>query len=122
MQDRRTWAEIEEWVGAARGAHSMRTARMGILGNYYSGMLDLYTDVTLQSVVFGTRAEFIEMCELSALREGVPEDEVDAKIAEFNEKFEVSPECSDQELRRAAKTSAALDKLVGSHGLDSLAY
>ena len=85
-------------------------------------MRDLYTEVTLQSGVFGTRAEFIGMCELAALREGVPEDEVDAKIAELNEKFEVAPECSDQELRRAAKTSAALDKLVGSHGLDSLAY
>jgi L-arabinose isomerase len=37
---------------------------MGILGNYYGGMLDVYTDLTRQSAVFGTHFEILEMCEL----------------------------------------------------------
>ncbi len=41
---------------------------MGVMGHYYSGMLDIYADLTLQSAVFGTHIEIIEVDELSALR------------------------------------------------------
>ena len=30
---------------------------MGVMGHYYSGMLDIYSDLTLQSTVFGTHVE-----------------------------------------------------------------
>ena len=62
------------------------------------------------------------MCELRLLREQVTKDEIQAKLQEFEEKFDVSKECSTAELRRAAKTSCALDKLVKTHQLGSLAY
>jgi len=42
--------------------------------------------------------------------------ELDAKLTEFESSFDVSPECEQAELRRAAKTSVALDKLVERHG------
>jgi L-arabinose isomerase len=43
-------------------------------------------------------------------------------LAEFQEIFDVSPECSESELRRAACTSVALHKMVEIHGLGGLAY
>ena len=86
----------------------MRENRLGILGHYYGGMLDVYTDITRQSAVFGTHLEMLEMCELKRFREQLTEDDVNAKLGEFRSNFEVSPECEDSELRRAAATSAAL--------------
>lgn len=54
----------------------MRRNRLGVLGHYYGGMLDVYTDLTRQSAVFGTHVELLEMCELHALRERVTDAEV----------------------------------------------
>jgi len=100
----------------------MRHNRLGILGHYYGGMLDVYTDLTKQSAVFGTHIEILEMCELKKWRDEVTDSEVKAKILEFHHTFAVSPECEDYEIERAAKTSVALDKLIENHHLGSMAY
>lgn len=122
MQDPTLWEELREWISALRVVVGMRSGRMGILGHYYGGMLDVYTDTTLQSLTFGTHIEQLEMCELKELRDGVTPMELEAKLAEFDSTFHVSSACSKTELERAARTSVALDKLVNRHRLTSLAY
>jgi L-arabinose isomerase len=122
LQEEYVWKEVKGWIDAARVKAGMNNNRMGILGNYYGGMLDVYTDTTLQSIVFGTHIELLEMCELKAFREAVTDEDLDAKLKEFGECFGVSPQCESAELERAAKTAVALDQLVDAHGLGSLAY
>lgn len=122
LKDKDAWSEISEWIDAAKVASIMRNNRMGILGNYYSGMLDVYTDITKQVAVFGTHFEMLEMCELKALRDEVTQQEVNAKIAEFESAFMVERTCDSSEIIRAAYTSVALDKLVTKHKLGSMAY
>lgn len=103
LKDASAWEQIGEWVAAAKVYRGMRENRLGILGHYYGGMLDVYTDITRQSAVFGTHLEMLEMCELKRFREQLTEDDVNAKLGEFRSNFEVSPECEDSELRRAAR-------------------
>lgn len=122
LSDDNVWKEINDWIDATKAVKGMRENRMGILGHYYTGMLDVYTDITLQSATFGTYIEQIEMCELQHYYENATETEIHDKIEEFNEKFDVSPDCEEFELRRAAKTSIALDKIVKTHNLGSIAY
>jgi len=122
LEDPEAWAEIEAWTEAARVAGAMRENRLGVLGHYYGGMLDVYTDLTKQSASFGNHIELVEMCELSRHREETSQEEVNQKIAEFNETFEVVEECEPEEIERAARTSVALDKLIENHNLGSLAY
>ena len=122
LKSSRTWKELDEWVLAAKAFHGMRHNRLGILGHYYCGMLDVYTDIQRQSATFGTHFELIEMDELASIRREVTHGQVEAKIAEFRSTFNVSPECDSFELERAAKTSVALDLLVEKHDLGSMAY
>lgn len=122
LQEAAAWKEIQDWVDAARVMAGMRENRVGMLGHYYCGMLDVYSDLTQQSAVFGNHFQILEMCELYELRKAVTAAEVAAKIAEFGEKFDISPECEKSELERAAKTSVALDKLIAKHNLGSMAY
>ncbi|MHB8854496.1 MAG: arabinose isomerase, partial [Ignavibacteriaceae bacterium] len=122
MEDQTAWSEIEGWISAARVAEVMRTNNLGILGHYYNGMLDVYTDLTQQSAIFGTHIELVEMCEVKKYRDEITDPEVRGKINEFNKEFEISPECAPEEIERAARTSIALDKLVKAHNLGSLAY
>lgn len=122
LQDEQAWSEVGEWVQAAAVAKTMREARVGVLGHYYCGMLDVYSDLTQQSATFGSHFELVEMCELKALRDAVSVEEVARKVQEFCAGFDVSTECAQPELDRAAKTSCALDALVANHGLTALAY
>jgi L-arabinose isomerase len=92
------------------------------MGHYYSGMLDIMTDLTLVSIVFGSHVELLEVDELSALRAEVAESSLQGRIDEFHADFDVQPECPREELLRAAWTSAALDAFVARHQLDGLAY
>ena len=122
LEDKTAWKEIGDWVEAANVAKSLRLNRMGILGHYYGGMLDVYTDLTKMSAVFGTHFEMLEMCELKNLRDEITPLEIHQKTSEFHNSFDVGKECEIAEIERAAKTSAALDKLVEKHQLGSLAY
>ena len=120
--DPASWNEVGEWMDAARVANTMAHNRLGCLGHYYSGMLDIYTDLTQQCVSFGGHVEMLEVDALSHLRTQVTEAETDQRVAYFREVFDVQPDCSRPELARAARTSVALDRLVEQHNLGSVAY
>jgi len=116
------WEEIAEWVDAVRVAHVMEHNRVGLLGHYYGGMLDIYTDLTRQSSTFGTHFEMLEVDELSGLRRDVGAAEIARRVDEFHVAFDIQPDCPAVELERAARTSVALDRMVTKHRLGSLAY
>ncbi|GAB3662336.1 L-fucose/L-arabinose isomerase family protein [Echinicola sediminis] len=122
LGEQAVWDDIQGWIDAARVAYVMNHNRLGVLGHYYCGMLDVYSDLTKQSAAFGTHIEVVEMCEVKEFRDRANDDEVKEKIKEFHETFEVVDACEKGELIRAAKTSIALDKLVEKHQLGSLAY
>ena len=116
------WKEVEEWIEAARVAHTMANNRLGLLGHYYNGMLDIYTDLTAQLACFGGHMEILEVEELAAIRRDISQASVDAKLAEFRSAFDIQPDVSEVELLRAAGTAVALDQLVERHRLGSMAY
>jgi L-arabinose isomerase len=122
LQEEACWNEIEEWLKAAHVVHTLFHNCMGCMGHYYSGMLDVYTDLTRQCVCFGGHMELIEVDELTCLRNHVTTAEVAERVRYFHHVFDVQPDCSDEELERAAKTSVALDQLVARYGFGSLAY
>ena len=120
--DPAAWCEVNEWVDAARVVAGMFGNRLGLMGHYYSGMLDIQSDATLQCATFGTHVEHIEIDELAALRRDVQQAEIAARLVEFGRVFEIQPECGAAALTEAARTSVALDSLVARHRLGSLAY
>lgn len=120
--DPECWNEIEEWIEAAKVANIMFHNRLGAMGHYYSGMLDIYTDITLQMTTFGGHIELIEVEELAALRKEVTNEEITERLKVFYESFDVQPDCAAEELEKAAITSIALDRLVEKHKLGSMAY
>lgn len=116
------WQEIESWMQAAQVVKQLSHSRIGLMGHYYSGMLDIATDLMQVSAVFGSHLEIIEVDELSYIREQTGETEIDKKLRAFQEFFDVQADCSEAELKRAARTSAALDKLADNYKLGALAY
>lgn len=114
--------ELSEWVYAAHAVESLRATNFGILGHYYEGMLDVYTDITRMAGVFGSQFNLIEMDSLAEYREKVSSARIREKRQQFEQEFEVMPECEETEIERAARTSCALDALVEGRSLGALAY
>jgi L-arabinose isomerase len=122
LQEDFVWKEISAWTEAARVYKALKNNNVGILGHYYCGMLDVYTDLTKLSGVFGSHFEMLEMCEMKKIRDEVSLTEIDSKIVEFRKEFDIVTECNSLEIERSARTSVALDKLVKEHNLGSIAY
>ena len=106
------WTEIEQWLNASRVAHQMEHNRLGIMGHYYSGMLDIYSDLTLQSATFGTHLQILEVDELSALRREVTPAQIADRVALTRNLFDVQPDCWHAELERADQGLAFDHELV----------
>ena len=120
--DPECWQEVDAWMDAAKVSGVMWHNRLGLMGHYYGGMLDIYSDLTQQCASFGGHMEIIEVEELASLRRDVTPAEIAARVAHFEQAFAVQPDCSQAELERAARTSVALDRLVAEHALGSMAY
>ena len=120
--DQQCWNEVSEWITAARTVHLLGHNRLGLIGHYYGGMLDIYTDLTRHCATFGGHIEIVELEELVALRREVRADAVAEKVSAFRAAFDIQSDCPDEEIERAARTSVALDRLVANHDLGSLAY
>jgi L-arabinose isomerase len=122
LKEEECWNEVRDWVEAAKVAYTMFHNKLGCMGHYYSGMLDIYSDLTQQYAYFGGHIEIIEVDELTAIRKEVQAPQIADRISEFYTYFDVQADCSKKELERAARTSVALDKLVDKYGLGSMAY
>jgi L-arabinose isomerase len=122
LDDKSTWNEIDDWLEAIKVSSMLRDTRIGLLGHYYGGMLDVYSDVTQLSSVFGCHFEILEMSTLFKYRNEATEDQVEKKIEQFHQDFVVDPKCDEQELLRAAKSSVALETIVDNKKLGCMAY
>jgi L-arabinose isomerase len=120
--DPAAWNEIGEWMRAANAVQGLAHNRLGLMGHYYSGMLDIATDLTALCATFGGHLEHIEVDELSHLRGLVSDEQARDKAAAIQKHFDVQHDCAIEELIRAARTSVALDRLVAEHRLTSMAY
>ena len=120
--DLQCWSEIYQWVEAAKVAHTMAYNRLGCMGHYYSGMLDIYTDLTLQYAYFGGHIEHIEVDELAAIIKDVTTIQIAEKLKLIHASFDVQADCTETELARAAQTAVALEILVAKYQLGSIAY
>lgn len=127
----RAWKEIEEWCMAATVKRTLQHARFGFLGGYYSGMLDMYSDLTMLQAQTGIDAEILEMSDLDAYLRAVTDADVKKKLEEINSFFEISGDSpsdpiakkpTEEQLLWSAKVAAAQEAMVKDRDLDSVSY
>src|SRR5258708_18467396 len=85
-------------------------------------MLDVATDLVQVCATFGTHIELVEIDELSRLRQSVTDEQLERQLFSITQSFDLEPDCSRDELERAARTSATLEQFVEMHSLGALAY
>ena len=127
----RAWHEIKEWIQAAAVKRNLSRSRFGFLGGYYSGMLDMYSDLTQLQGQTGIHVEILEMCDLAKLVGEVSEREIEEKRKQITDFFEISGDSpsdsiacrpTEEQLEWSCRVAAAQEKLVCAFELDALAY
>ena len=127
----KAWSEIEQWCKAATVKRNLRYSRFGFLGGYYSGMLDMYSDLTMIQAQTGIHVEVLEMCDLEKYLSQISSSDVRHKRAQIEEFFEISGDSpsdpiackpTKEQIEWSCKVACAQEKMVVDHGLDGLAY
>ena len=126
----RAWEEIREWVIAAGVKRTLSGARIGFLGHTYAGMLDMYSDFTMQHAQLGLHIEVLEMDDLDERVRSATGPEIDEKLAEISRTFQIaqpgrdriSQPVTEDGLRWSAQVACGLDRLVADFDLSGLAY
>ena len=125
------WKKIEEWILASKVKRNLQGARFGILGNNYSGMLDMYSDFTMFQSQKGAHVQILEMCDLEKHLKEITNKEVNEMREKIEQFFYISNDDSadplakkptDEQLTWSAKVAIALEKLVEEFDLDALTY
>lgn len=128
---KKAWKEIEEWVKAAAVKRTLQESCFGFLGNYYSGMLDMYSDFTMIQAQTGISVEILEMDDLDAQLQTATAQEEAAVLQAIREMFAYSEDSPSEKLAKkptteqlewAAKVAAAQQKLVEKFDLAGLTY
>ncbi len=122
--------EVNEWVEAATASAAFKYEIFGYMGHTYEGMYDMHTDPTAFTRTFGSHVKMLEICELQKLYDSVSDKEISDKIEQIKNTFEIctpsidplTDYVQDSDLEYSAKIAVALDKLVKSNSLVSLAY
>ena len=116
------WTRIERWIRAAHVRAALRTARHGLMGHLYPGMLDVSTDLTLLPTTFGSHVEVLELDDLRVRVAQVGDAEVEERKSLARELFTLDDSVVEDDFTWGAKVSVGLDRLVDDFALDTLAY
>ncbi|MFB2598793.1 arabinose isomerase [Herbiconiux sp. P17] len=122
LKQESAWTRINQWVHAAGVRARLRTARHGLMGHLYPGMLDVSTDLTLVQTQFGSHVEVLEFDDLRVRVDEVTDAQVRDRVALARELFSIDGSVNQEDFDWGAKVSVALDRLVSDFDLDTVAY
>lgn len=125
-------SEIKEWCSIAVVLHDLKRARLGHMGHVLESMLDMHTDPTAITSVFGCHIVQCESDEVMKYYKGISDydSEVEIKRGEILSFFDTPAPVSDpvtcklktEDLNVAARVAVALEKFVTDKNLDGFAY
>ncbi len=121
---------VDVWEKALTAKVAFKYAKIGYLGHTYEGMYDMHTDPTAFTRTFGAHVKMLEMCELAEYVHSATAAEIDAKIDEVEQKFDIKEPSQDpltdyvqrSDLEYSCRLAVALEKLVEKNDLTALAY
>jgi len=122
LKQEAAWARINQWVHAAGVRATLRTARHGLMGHLYPGMLDVSTDLTTVSTTFGSHVEVLEFDDLRERVNHVTDAQVAERMDLARQLFQLDESVNEVDFAWGAKVSVGLDRLVEDFDLDSVAY
>lgn len=129
-EDAQVSKELTQWCDIAKVLHSLKGARIGLMGHVLESMYDMHADPTAVSASFGLHVPLLEIDDVVREYQAVTEEEIEGKKKLILEVFEtpdpksdpVTRKLTEPDLIRSAKGAAALDRFIEKYQLTGLAY
>ena len=123
-------AEVKRWCDISKVLHSLKGARIGLMGHVLEAMYDMHADPTAVSSAFGLHVPLFEPDDIYKLFKTVTEEEIKEKSDLIRAEFDmpdpksdpVTMKLTDEDLYRSAKAAVALDKFIEKYNLSGFAY
>lgn len=122
LDDARAWQRVERHVRASAAAAALASARHGMLGHLYPGMLDVASNLTSLLRALGGYLEVFEMDDLRAATAGVTDEEAAEHLQRIGEDFDLALGVDREHLAFQARVAVGMGRLADDHRLDTLAY
>ena len=128
--DKEAEAELSEWCEIAKVLHSLKGARIGLMGHVLEAMYDMHADPTAAFSAFGVHVPLLEIDDLLTEYHKVTEAEIQEKIKLIKAEFDmpepksdpVTKKLTEEDLIQSAKSACALDRFIKTYNLTGLAY
>jgi L-arabinose isomerase len=122
--------QIAEWCKIAQVLHSLKSARLGLMGHVLESMLDMHTDPTAVTAAFGCHVPLLEPGDLERHFIATDPEAVQRKATEILQFFDtpdpisdpVTCRLTDADLQTAAQAAVALESFIHEYKLTGLAY
>lgn len=123
-------AELFEWCEIAKVLHSLKGARIGLMGHVLEAMYDMHADPTAVAAAFGIHVPLIEIDDAVKCWNEVTDGEIEQKRELIKREFDmpdpksdpVTRKLTESDLYESARGAATLDRLVERFNLTGLAY
>lgn len=128
--DEKADGEIAKWCNIAKALHGLKGARIGLMGHTMEAMYDMHADPTMISAAFGVHVPLLEVDSLIKEYKEATDAETESKIEIIDREFDmpdpksdpITSKLTDSDKLKAARGSAALDRLIETNHLTGLAY
>ena len=122
LQSKRLWQEIESECRGAAAASFFKNMNIGLIGNTYTGMVDMPID---EPRVLKTMGKLIVRPEIEEILEAyrqVDEEALDAMYHEMRTMYEVDSSVTNEHLQFSARAAIAYEKVIRKYDIYAFGY
>jgi L-arabinose isomerase len=113
---------FEDWASAARAVTALKRTRIALLGYPMNGMGDIRYEAPALLRRLGPMIVSEDLGGLVRRIEAVPDADVDALVAEHQERFAVADDLPRERHAYAARSELAIRAMLSEHGYDGFSF
>ena len=120
--DDKFWEEVRRTCMGAAAAKAYSRCRFAVIGNTYTGMVDMPVD---DHKILRATSQLVcrpEIQEIEQAYDAVTDEQLQEMYKEFREFYEVDESVTDEHMRESAKIAVAFDEIVKKYEIDGLGY
>lgn len=118
----RFWQQVAADCDGAAAARAFRSLNVGLLGNTYTGMVDMPTDEHRWLRSSGRMIVRPEIEEIEEAYRAVTDEQLKRMYAEFRRLYDVDATVTDEHMTFSARSAVAYENVILKHDISAFGY
>ncbi len=118
----RFWAEVTADCNGSAAARAFSSMNMGIIGNTYTGMVDMPTDEHRWLRATGNLFVRPEVEEIEEAYHRVTQEQLQDMYQQFRQMYDVDETVTDEHMKFSAQLAVAYEEVILKHGIYAFGY